>query len=519
MLRAHLLGRYVVNSIGSGVPTQVALRSTLTTWAFVKYSFSGDARDPGAAGRESPYWHRHHLSVLQRASLEHGIGSNFATRQQHTSRGGKPPSTTPACRIHTLGRQKKWNDALQIFKSIEEPTALEARALLATMAYNHQPRHAMFALRQLRNTGAVASHDYQLIIHAYAKELPLEALELLHQMEREGFGWTHRACSTVLQAFGKAGRLSAALQLIDVMEQRNCNPSDGIKLDVRSWNVLLNAIGRAGQVTEMMAWYREMLKSGGLQPDTVLMTTLLDNAGKAGELGIAEGIWREMRDRQLAPDVKAYNALITCYATARQPDKAEQVIAEMCQSAAVKPDAIALTSCVPLNMLMDVCYNLMQAYINDERLDDADRVIGRMRAAGADPISGTWTTIICAADAVGDIKKVDRLYRDALLSKAINPYRPELSNAIKDAAGNTLPVGTVMDLHWLDRATGQAAIRHELRVRWKAAGSLRRGKPLYIITGQGGGLLIAAVSDTLKSQGIQHVLPAAQPGRIYCTFQ
>ncbi|KAG5182836.1 hypothetical protein JKP88DRAFT_261032 [Tribonema minus] len=476
------------------------------------------------------------------------------------------------------------------------------------MAYNHQPQHAMTALRQLQGSGAVAFHDYQLAIHAYAKELPFEALELLHETEREGLAWTHRACSTTLQAFGKAGRLNAALQLIGEMEQRGISPDhidyltltgacargntrgnnviragdrggseqvleilrrmqdkgpvpdirhysaamkvcmtegnsakavnifrsmrdqhvmrgvlqwvmsvlidapfcivlQGIKPDVRSWNVLLNAIGRTGQVA-------------------------------AGELGIAEGIWSEMLEHQLAPDVKTYNALIMCYTTAKQPDKAEEVLAEMIQSAAVKPDAIMFTSAI--GTLIRACadfrtvlstmrpalllvhpprmISVMQAYINAERLDDAEGVISRMRAAGAEPILSTWTALIIAADAVGNIKKADLLYCDALSSKAINPCRPERSHSIRDSAGNTLPVGTVIDLHRLNRATGQAAVRHELRVRQKAAGSLRRGKPLYIITGQGEGLLLAAVSDTLKSQGIRHVSHAAQPGIIYCTF-
>eukprot|EP00611_Tribonema_gayanum_P031379 TRINITY_DN9060_c0_g1_i4.p1 TRINITY_DN9060_c0_g1~~TRINITY_DN9060_c0_g1_i4.p1 ORF type:complete len:256 (+),score=32.67 TRINITY_DN9060_c0_g1_i4:285-1052(+) len=255
----------------------------------------------------------------------------------------------------------------------------------------------------------------------------------------------------------------------------------------------------------MMAWYGEMLTSGGVLPNLVIINTLLDNAGNARELGIAEGIWREMRDRQLEPDVYSYCAFINCYATAKQPDKAEQVIAEMVHSAAVKPNAISFNS-------------LMQAYINDKCLDKAERVIGRMHAAGVEPDFCTWRAIIHAADELGDIKKADGLYCDALSSKAINPYRPQLSNAIKDSVGNTLPVGTVMDLHGLNIATSHAAVRHELRVRQKAAGSLRCGKPLYIITGRGGGFLTAAVSDTLQSQGIQHDLHAAQPGIICCTF-
>ncbi|KAG5188155.1 hypothetical protein JKP88DRAFT_178249 [Tribonema minus] len=205
--------------------------------------------------------------------------------------------------------------------------------------------------------------DYELIIQAYADELPFKAMELLYEMEREGFGWTHRPCSTVLQAFGKAGRLAVALQLINKMRERGINPNDadylilimachrgksgmlagdrggsqqalellqlmqdrgpmpdGIKPNERNWAALLDAIGRAGQVTEMMAWYGEMCQTGE-QPNVYTMTTLLDHAGAAGELSVAEGIWREMRNRQLEPDVYCYNALINCYATAKDPER------------------------------------------------------------------------------------------------------------------------------------------------------------------------------------------------------
>ncbi|KAG5182839.1 hypothetical protein JKP88DRAFT_155085, partial [Tribonema minus] len=168
-----------------------------------------------------------------------------------------------------------------------------------------------------------------------------------------------------------------------------------IKPNAQSWNVLLNAIGRAGQVTEMMAWYGEMCQTGE-QPTVYTMTTLLANAGKAGAVSIAEGIWREMRERQLDPGVYGYSAFIKCYAMAKQPDKAEEVLAEMVQSATIKPNVITFNS-------------IMQAYIVVERLDAAEHVISRMRAAGVPPDQDTWKSIIHAADTLRDTKRADQL--------------------------------------------------------------------------------------------------------------
>eukprot|EP00611_Tribonema_gayanum_P000188 TRINITY_DN10134_c0_g1_i3.p1 TRINITY_DN10134_c0_g1~~TRINITY_DN10134_c0_g1_i3.p1 ORF type:complete len:238 (+),score=29.65 TRINITY_DN10134_c0_g1_i3:874-1587(+) len=149
---------------------------------------------------------------------------------------------------------------------------------------------------------------------------------------------------------------------------------------------------------------------------------------------------------------------------------------------------------------------VMKAYIEVQRLDDAEHVISRMRAAGVQPSFPTWKSIIHAADAADDVKRADQLYGDALLPGTIKPYRPWRSITIKDASGNIQPQaeGTVMDLHRLNSGTGRAAIRHELHKRQKD--DRRHQLPLYIITGQGGGQLVAAVSETLKSHGIHFVL-------------
>ncbi|KAG5188138.1 hypothetical protein JKP88DRAFT_253679 [Tribonema minus] len=770
-------GRYLARCLGSGAPPTrgVLQQIQAATWAFAKH-LSSNARDPGAATHGPPYWHRQQLNLLQRASHQHGIASNFTTRLQHSSRGGKsPPSASPADSIRALGKQKRWQDAFNIFNAISKPTALEARALLATMAYNHQPRHAMTALRRLQGSGAMISHDYELAIQAHEKGLPFEAMELLREMKREGFRWTHRACSTVLQASGKAGRLNAALQLIKEMQgvgmspnslrvdfqilicncvrdervddetrpgdsrggskmamtllqlmrdarlapdvlnfnaalrvcarernpvsattifqqmatqterwqdalhifnaiseptalevrallkamacshqpqhamialrrlqvsganshdyelaiqayenqlpfkamellremkregfgwthracsavllafgkagrlnaavqlikamqevgispdkvdflmlTTNCvrdersevvtpagdsrggskmaikllqlmrdtrvapdvknfnaalkvcarerNPvnasiifqqmaTQGIVPDLQSWNTLLDTIGRAGQVELMLAKYREMCTSGQ-QPNRITLNTMLAHAAAAGRCGIVQDIWKEMHRLQLEPDVRSYTSRINFYATTKEPEKAEAVFAEMCQAANVKPNAFTFTS-------------LMKAYIEVQRLDAAEQVISRMRSAGVQPSLPTWKSIIHAADTAGDLKRADQLYEDALLSGAIKPYRPWRSVKMKDASGNIQPNGTVMDLHKVNRGTGRAAIRHELRLRQSSAS--KRTNPLYIITGQGDGLLKAAVCDTLNAQGIHHLLPAAHPGRI-----
>eukprot|EP00611_Tribonema_gayanum_P025541 TRINITY_DN583_c0_g1_i1.p1 TRINITY_DN583_c0_g1~~TRINITY_DN583_c0_g1_i1.p1 ORF type:complete len:586 (+),score=76.89 TRINITY_DN583_c0_g1_i1:99-1856(+) len=568
MLSAKLLapGRCLARYLGSRAPPSRGALQQMQAATF--------ARDPGAAP-EPPYWYRQQLNVLQRASQQHGIASNSTTRQQHSSRGGKPPpSASLASDIRALGKQRRWQGALQMFKTIKKPTALEMRAVLEAMALSHQHRHAMMAMNQLRGSHALTAQDYELAIIAHV-DRAFGAVDLLRAMEGDGIRWTPCACGAALRACGKAGRMDTALQVIGEMTRHGVRPHSanflglikhcvrdersesvthagdsrggssmaakllqlmqdlgvvrdirhfdvalrvcawersphnasiifqrmapqGIVPNVQNWNALLDAIGRAGQIDAMLEKYREM-RTSGQRPDRFTMHTMLSNAAAAGRCDIAQATWMEMRDVQMEPEARNYNAMINCYATAEEPEKAEEVLAEMCESASVKPDVLTFSS-------------LMKAYIVVGRLDEAESVISRMRAAGVEPDLQTWKSIIHAADAARDVKRADQLYSELLLSGTFKPYKSWRNSNIKDVSGKRQPKGTVMDLHKTNPGTGRAAIRHELQLQRSSASE--RTTPLYIITGQGAGLLRAAVSDALNAQGIHHLLPAAHPGRI-----
>eukprot|EP00611_Tribonema_gayanum_P032339 TRINITY_DN9613_c0_g1_i1.p1 TRINITY_DN9613_c0_g1~~TRINITY_DN9613_c0_g1_i1.p1 ORF type:complete len:208 (-),score=17.56 TRINITY_DN9613_c0_g1_i1:171-794(-) len=170
------------------------------------------------------------------------------------------------------------------------------------------------------------------------------------------------------------------------------------------------------------------------------------------------------------------------------------------------------TGSTPRTSFSRCSLSLMKAYYCSGRLNEAVLVIVRMRAAGVQPDFGTWKGIIHAADALGDVKKADELYTDALSSETINPYKPWRSNIIRLASGRMPTEGCIMDLHKLNPATGKAALRHELQLRQDCAA--RRQAPLYIITGQGDGQLYQAVCETLRSHSIRPLYPKGERGVI-----
>ncbi|KAG5188150.1 hypothetical protein JKP88DRAFT_178256 [Tribonema minus] len=126
----------------------------------------------------------------------------------------------------------------------------------------------------------------------------MQALEL-HEMEREGFGWTQRACSTVLLACGKAGRLNAALQLIDEMEKRTFSPNDVdylklIEACVRGKNVI--RAGDRGGSKQALEFLQRMQDKGPV-PDIRHYAAAMKVCVTEGDSAKAVNIFRSMRDQ------------------------------------------------------------------------------------------------------------------------------------------------------------------------------------------------------------------------------
>ncbi|KAG5182810.1 hypothetical protein JKP88DRAFT_317165 [Tribonema minus] len=463
-----------------------------TAWSLARHFSAGDA----SSGRKPP--------LHDAQSSERIATYDF-----------KKLSSSPlGARIMALNRKGKWEAAVKAFQDAEakhhKPTVSENRALLFALARNGNTADAWAAVHRLRGMGALTAFDYEYALQAHEKSRHWSgALRLLSHMDKKNIKWTIRACSHALLTLGFAGRMNAALQLLDKMCERGLSPHPDSYLQLigecrrsSSRQKVRDAGDSRGGSKQAVAMLQHM-KQTGTKPDIRHFTAVVDACGKAGDWIDALDVFQQMQ-LELVPNVRSYNTLINCYATAKNPGEAEEVLAEMIQSAAVTPNAISFNS-------------LMKAYYRSGRLDEAELIIDRMRAAGVQPMLSTWAAIIHAAEAHGDLKKADDLYADALSSGTINPYKPLQSTVtvtdIKLASGKSATMGCIMDLHELNPATGRAAVRHELQLRQVCAA--RRQIPLHIITGQGDGQLQRAVCETLRSQGIAPLYAKGNPGQIY----
>lgn len=97
---------------------------------------------------------------------------------------------------------------------------------------------------------------------------------------------------------------------------------------------------------------------------------------------------------------------------------------------------------------LPVSTSIGKGYAAAGQAEEAVRVLDRMRAANVQPDRETFNGAIEAVHAVGDMERADRLYEDAIATKAIDPYAfaAERGSFGVTLFGKALPKGTAVSL-------------------------------------------------------------------------
>jgi pentatricopeptide repeat-containing protein PET309 len=114
----------------------------------------------------------------------------------------------------------------------------------------------------------------------------------------------------------------------------------GIKPDVVSYNTLINAYRRVGDVDGAARRVQEMLDCG-LKPDTTTYNTLLKMCASRGDVAGAENIFNLIKQSGFQLDPYAYEALASAYVAVKDMDKAEAILKQVTElSSDISPTPI-----------------------------------------------------------------------------------------------------------------------------------------------------------------------------------
>ncbi|KAL6610393.1 hypothetical protein ACP70R_040362 [Stipagrostis hirtigluma subsp. patula] len=141
----------------------------------------------------------------------------------------------------------------------------------------------------------------------------LDDCELILKFVREILEITHDREPTVMNriifATAKYGHVDKSLIVFEELKK------DRSKLDVVTYNTILDMLGKAGRVDQMLHEVRLMEEHGHL-PDIVTYNTVINCLRRLGKLDQCKVFAGEMSERGITPDLRTYTALIDSFGRA-----------------------------------------------------------------------------------------------------------------------------------------------------------------------------------------------------------
>lgn len=130
--------------------------------------------------------------------------------------------------------------------------------------------------------------------------------------------------NSVLDVLGRAGLVNEMLKLLSSMKEES-----DVSLNIITYNTVLNGTRRACRFDMCLVLYQEMVGCG-IEPDLLSYTAVIDSLGRSGNTKEALRLFDEMKEREkIRPSVYVYRALIDCLKKSGEFQRALQLSDEL----------------------------------------------------------------------------------------------------------------------------------------------------------------------------------------------
>jgi len=324
-------------------------------------------------------------------------------------------------------------------------------------------------LQQFRATGVVPSlHAYATLIKAYGHARQLDQVWALWQevtVER-GITPNEEVFTCMADACAANGDLGGAVRVLRDVKQSGLHGSGGhnifcgliraclqrkelvhamelyeemdkndIACSITSFNMLIDALARGGDMTRVARLFRDMCQKN-IAPDLVTYSTVIKGYCVKGELEPAMQLFTLMRKRGIKPDSILFNSILDGCAHKQMRTLTEQVLADM-EEEGVNPSNFTLSILVKLygrcgdieqafdvveaypkkygfelNAQVYTC--LMSACISNKQLSKALQVLQQMKLASCHPDGKTYQTLLNGCLKNDELEHAVKIANDAL---------------------------------------------------------------------------------------------------------
>ncbi|CAH9107982.1 unnamed protein product [Cuscuta europaea] len=319
--------------------------------------------------------------------------------------------------IVMLGKCKQPEKAQSLFQMmIDEGCAVNQEAYTALLsAYSRTAlfNDAFSLLEEMKNTPNCQPDvfTYTVLIKSYLQVYDFGKVRvLLSEMEIEGIKPNTVTYNILIDAYGKAKRFTEMESvLVEMLQRRDCSP------DEWTMNSSLRAYGGSGQI-EMMESCYEKFQCAGIEPTIKTFNILLDSYGKTGNYDKMSAVMEYMQKYHFSWTRVTYNIIIDAFGKAGDLKQMEYVFRLM-QSERIKPDRVTLCS-------------LVRAY---GQAGNAEKIGGVLKFADNAEVTLDTVFFNCLVDAYGMMECFPEMKEvlELMQSKGCKPDRVTYRTMIK----------------------------------------------------------------------------------------
>ncbi|KDP35213.1 hypothetical protein JCGZ_09372 [Jatropha curcas] len=233
-----------------------------------------------------------------------------------------------------LGKRDKWLQCLEVFRWMQKQRWYVADSgiyskLISVMGKKGQTRMAMWLFSEMRNSGCrpdTSVYNALITAHLHSKDKAKALLKALAYFEKiKGMERCKPNVVTyniLLRAFAKAGNVSQVNALFKDLDESVISP------DIYTFNGVMDAYGKNGMIREMES-VLSLMKSYQCKPDIITFNLLIDSYGKKQAFDKMEQVFKSLLNSKAKPTLPTFNSMIMNYGKARQKEKAEGVFQKM----------------------------------------------------------------------------------------------------------------------------------------------------------------------------------------------
>jgi|Transcript_108097 pentatricopeptide repeat protein len=282
-------------------------------------------------------------------------------------------------------------------------------------------------IERLPSSSAAPSSRVNYAISQVAARGPDRMVEVLESHESSGSEPDVTSYNLIIRAYTKCGDLRNAERWLKRMVERGVKPTE------YSFNTLMNAYAKSDDVASVERWMNQMIESD-VTASGVSFAIVIHASARRGDVETARSWLLKMISSGLQPDCVNYNSLIHACSVRKDADGAEYWFQQLV-SHGLEPTVMTYTA------LVDACSKSLE-------VKKAEKWMNQLLKLGLEPNVVSFSAMIDACARVGDLEKAEH-WHTKMLELGVHP-NAYIYSALINACAQSTDVAAASE--WLRRA-------------------------------------------------------------------